>query len=42
MATTSQPAASASAASVGPEMSSASRRETEVETMRIEVRMPQD
>src|SRR4051794_35626695 len=40
MATTSQPAASAAAASAGPETSSASRRETEVETVRTAVRMP--
>ena len=39
MATISQPAFSASAASTGPERSSASRRETEVETVRIAVRM---
>jgi hypothetical protein len=39
MAITSQPAASASAASLGPDTSSDSRRETDVETMRIDVRM---
>ena len=39
MATTSQPASSAAAASRGPEMSSASRRETDVEIVRTAVRM---
>jgi hypothetical protein len=39
MPTISQPAASASAASAGPERSSAARRATELETVRIAVRM---
>ena len=39
IATTSQPACSASDASSGPDASSASRRETEVEMVRIAVRM---
>ena len=39
MARISQPAASASAASAGPDRSSDSRRETEVETVRIAVRI---
>jgi hypothetical protein len=39
MATTSQPALSAAAASFGPERSSFSRRETEVETVRMAARM---
>ena len=39
IATTSQPASSASAASIGPDSSSASRRETDVETVRTAVRM---
>jgi hypothetical protein len=39
MATISQPAASASAASAGPERSSFAWRATEVETVRIAVRM---
>ena len=38
IATTSQPASSASAARVGPDSSSASRRETDVETVRTAVR----
>jgi hypothetical protein len=42
MATTSQPAASAAAASFGPERSSALRSETDVETVRIAVRMTAD
>ena len=40
IAITSQPASSAAAASFGPDRSSFSRRETEVETVRIPVRMP--
>jgi hypothetical protein len=40
IATTSQPASSAAAASLGPETSSFSRRATEVETVRIPVRIP--
>jgi hypothetical protein len=39
MATTSQPASSAAAASLGPERSSRSRRETDVETVRTAARM---
>src|SRR3954464_14389062 len=38
MASTSQPASSAAAASLGPETSSVSRRETEVEIVRTAVR----
>src|SRR4026208_840984 len=40
MATTSQPAPSAAAASLGPERSSPRRSATEVETVMIAVRMP--
>ena len=39
IATTSQPASSAAAASLGPERSSFSRRETDVETVRMAARM---
>src|SRR5690348_2032119 len=40
MATTRQPAASAAAASFGPDRSSPRRMATDVETVRIAVRMP--